>query len=132
MISASLIERHPNNNIFIVRSVRVSDPDSIAAAGILGVGGAAVNLIVLHARALHIAVDNFLLEHPAGKRLLDCFIRPRLVWQVHNLIAAEDDNKKFLGRLVGDLVPALIRIRSRAIYRWQDELLILVHLVLPV
>src|SRR6266568_3647368 len=115
MILASLIERHPNNNIFIVRSVRVSDPDSIAAAGILGVCGATVNLIVLHARALHIAVDNFLLEYPAGERLLDRFIRPRLVWQVDDLIAAEDDDKKFPGRLVGDLVPALIRIRSRAI-----------------
>src|SRR5947207_9875063 len=99
MISASLIERHPNNNIFIVRSVRVSDPNRIAAAGIRGLCGAAVNLVVLHARALHVAVDNFLLEHPAGERLFDCFICPGFVWQVDDLIAAEDDDKKFPGRL---------------------------------
>ena len=132
MISASLIERHPNNNIFIVRSICVGDPDGIAAAGILGVCGAAINLIVLHTRALHIAVDNFFFEHPAGERFPDGFIRPGFVWQVDDLIPAEDDNKEFLGRLVGDLVPALIRIRSRAIRRWQDELLILAHLVLAV
>src|SRR6267143_726953 len=132
MILASLIERHPNNNVFIVRSICVSDPDGIAAAGILGVCGAAINLIVLHARTLHVAVDTFLLEHSAGERLPACFIGPGFVWQVDNLIAAEDDNKKFPGRLVSDLVPALIGIRSGAIHRWQDELLIFGHVVLAV
>ena len=132
MISASLIERHPNNNIFIIRSICVGDPDGIAAAGILGVCGAAINLIVLHTRALHIAVDNFFFEHAAGERFPDGFIRPGFVWQVDDLIPAEDDNKEFLGRLVGDLVPALIRVGSRAVHWWQDELLIFGHVVLTV
>src|ERR1044071_3521048 len=70
----SLVEGHSKNNLLVVCAIDVGDPNGVTAGRAGGAGRTTVNLVVLQARALEIALNDFSLENTLGECLPGRFI----------------------------------------------------------